>query len=510
MTTANPEPAAGAVSGSARHRLSLGMVLLLVGLYAAAIYLPFLGSSRTLTRHEADVAQCAEYMLHHDQWLVPHYEGHPWVHKPPLVTWLTVPVFALAGGFSEFAARLPAALSAIGLCMLMAGLAWRFYDPTTGLFAGLIQATMVYTYTQGRLAERDIELVLLLAAAQGVLAWHWRSGRMDLPLKPAVLFHVLVGLAILTKGPPAIALPGMTVIAYAVVRRSLKPLRAVLFTPAIVCSLVIGLWWYVAMIFLVGEHALQRWNYSWVQRFMGGFHTGREPLPFYLYMIPWLVLPWTIALIIGARRLIRKVRQPNQYLERFLWCWFFGGLVFLTLSVFKHQHYAFPILPPLTLLCAQLLRAHLEVKGRAARNFYIAVFAIALVAYDIVGGVVMPWRDHRQATVDFVRQEIPQIPADQPLYVVGLVQAAVYPYLDARHQCIYLRDQQEAKQMLAERAGETIWFLTYRKHLDQVRELGLDFQEVAHEPVHKRHPAPDTLVLGRLRAAAPAASSQQS
>jgi len=53
---------------------SFKIVLLIIVLYAAAIYLPFLGSGRTLTRHEVDVTQPAMVMLDGGSWIVPMYE----------------------------------------------------------------------------------------------------------------------------------------------------------------------------------------------------------------------------------------------------------------------------------------------------------------------------------------------------------------------------------------------------------------------------------------------------
>jgi 4-amino-4-deoxy-L-arabinose transferase-like glycosyltransferase len=483
-----------------RHRGALtgtfGGVAVLVILYAGALYLPFLGSGRTLTRHEAMIVQPAEHMRVHGNWLVPQYAGGPWVHKPPLMTWVTVPFLMVAGGFNEFAARLPEALTTIGLCVLMAGLAWRFYGWAAALLAGLIQATMVYTYTQGRLAESDMMLILLVTGAHGVLAWHWREGGMRLPLASAVLYHSLIGLAILTKGPPAIAFAGMTVVTFALVRRSLKPITAVLLTPALACSIVIGFWWYGAVTFALGDWAVGRWEYSYFQRFLGGYHMGTKPLPYYFYTIPWLVLPWTIALLLGARRLVQDARRPTAYLERFLWCWFFGGVVFVTLSVFKHKHYCFPVLPPLTLLAAKLMAEHGVREGRRAWRFYAAVFVVALVAYNVVGGVVMPRRDHRRATVEFVRSALTQVPDDVDLYLAGLAQSALYPYIE--RPCVYLRDQQEVEAAVNAPPADPMWVLTYRKHLGVVQRQGLRFEEVAGEPVRRKYPLPETLVLGRI------------
>ncbi len=189
--------------------------------------------------------------------------------------------FAALGGFSEFAARIPAAFSAISLCAAVAAVAYRYYGARAGLFAGLVQATCVYAFMQGRLGELDMVFASLVASALAVLAWHWGGGKFDLPVRSAILFHALVGLAILAKGPLAIILVGLPILGLCAVRSTLKPVRTVLFTPGIVFSLIVGFGWYVAIAIHLGSHAMGKWNYSYVARFFGGYHLNQAHTPLY-------------------------------------------------------------------------------------------------------------------------------------------------------------------------------------------------------------------------------------
>ena len=142
------------------------------------------------------VTHAAQRMLVDGEWIVPPFASGLWLDKPPLVNWLTAASFLAFGGFSEFAARLPAALSTIGLCILVAALAQRFLSWRAALFAGLVQATCIYTYAHGRLGELDMPFAFLMSAAYAVLAVHWSREDFALPWRAAVVFHTLAGLAV--------------------------------------------------------------------------------------------------------------------------------------------------------------------------------------------------------------------------------------------------------------------------------------------------------------------------
>ena len=494
-TAADSEPA---------RRKAPGWVIACVALYAAGVFLPFLGA-RTLTPHEVMVSHPALRILEDGHWIVPRFASGFWLDKPPLVNWLTAACFAIVGGFSEFAARLPAALSAVGLCVLMAVLAGRFFSTRVALLTGLVQASCVYMYMQGRLGEIDIVLALLLTAAHGVLLWHWGRGGFDLPWRASLLFYFLAALGVLAKGPVAVALLGATVIAYAIWRRTWRPIRAVLISPGVLVFVLVAGGWHVAAAYSVGAEALQEWNYNTIARFLGLHRLGSQSFFLYFRDIPWMVLPWTVALVLGARVLAAGYRGPDGPVHRFLWSWFLGGLGFLLLALFKHKHYAIPILPPLSILAALVIDAHLVKKGVHARRFYTIVFAVCLLGFAFVGGYVMPRQDHRRVTAEFVAGATAGVPADETLYVIGLAQSSAYPYI-AHKRCAYLDRLDDIRDELRERQ-RPMWVLSLRKYAQLAADRGLSFEQAAAEQPRRKHPEPETLVLGRLWESEPAASS---
>ncbi|MBW7905883.1 MAG: glycosyltransferase family 39 protein [Phycisphaerae bacterium] len=484
---------------SPQGELSLPAALAVVLLYAAAIYLPFLGGgSRTLTRHEVLISHPALQVLENGDWLIPHYTGRPWVDKPPLITWVTAGLFALTGGCNEVAARLPAALSAVALCVLIAALTARFYGNRAGLLAGLVQASCVYMYMQGRLGEIDMPFAVLVAGAHAPLLWHWGKGEQRLSALGAWTFHVMVGLAVLAKGPLGAILPVATVLCFCVFQRALWPLRAALLTPALFASVAIGLSWHVAVVTRLGWFGFERLWYTYFARAAGLHHLGSQNPLLYFYTIPWLVLPWSIVLLAGARTLARDAWPRSAWRERVLWAWLLGGLVVLTLTAFKHKHYCIPILPPLSILCGRLLAEHVERLGRVAQRLQFVAFAVALAAFTAVSGWTMPARDHRRETVAFVRDAVAAVPSGEPLYLVGLAQSAVYVYVP--RPCAYA-DTPEELARAAERADGPVWVLTTRANVDAGAAAGLAMDVARVEPPRRKLPEGEALVLGRLRIA---------
>lgn len=495
-------------------------LLLWVALYAAALHLPFLASYRALTHHEGMVTQPALRILENGAWIVPYYTYGRWLDKPPLLNWITAACFAVTGGFNPFAARLPAAASAIGLAVLIAAVARRFTDDRTALLAGLTQAASVYALIYGRLGEIDMPLTLLMAGAHAVLLGSWvprpyangqpalppatpggtrhPAGEFRLPLSAALAFYVLMALAVLAKGLLAVVLVGMTVLVFCLVRRTLRPLWGVLLTPAIACFVVLVGAWVAGAYWVAGDELTREWSKNNTQRFMGDINLTLQPFWTYLENLPWLALPATIWLIAGARLLYRETRRPGALFEQFLWCWFIGGLIFLHLSAFKHKHYAMPVLPPLSILAAKVMVEHIRLVPVHAPRFYGIVFACIAIAFAIVNATVMPQRDPRKETIAFVQQHVTPLPAQEQLFIIGLGQHAAYPYI--QRPCVYLPDDVAEAKHAVEELDAPAWVLTLRQYLDVAAREGLHFTEVAAEPPHRKVKPHEVLVLLRVGA----------
>src|SRR6267378_580526 len=86
--------------------------LLLLGAYCVVLFGFSLFSARTLTTHETVHCQNVREMRGDGDWVIPHYGGRPWLERPPLPFWLSVPVVAAVGD-GPAAYRLASILAAV-------------------------------------------------------------------------------------------------------------------------------------------------------------------------------------------------------------------------------------------------------------------------------------------------------------------------------------------------------------------------------------------------------------
>ena len=79
-----------------------------------------IGGTALLDPDEPVYAETAKEMIRFGDYLSPRIYNEFWYDKPPVFYWLVVGSLKIFGGFNELAARLPAALMAIGSILMTA------------------------------------------------------------------------------------------------------------------------------------------------------------------------------------------------------------------------------------------------------------------------------------------------------------------------------------------------------------------------------------------------------
>jgi 4-amino-4-deoxy-L-arabinose transferase-like glycosyltransferase len=341
--------------------------LLALALMGLVIFCWRLGAPGLMDPDEGRYAEIGREIYALKDWLIPHLNNLPYLEKPPLVYWLTGLSFG-ALGYTELAARLPVAISALGGVFLAYGLGRAFWGPAAGFISAVVLATCQGYVVLGRILTLDMTFSLLfnLAVALGYLAlsqarprlWTWA--------------YAALALAVLTKGPVAVVLAGIIWVIGAVflagagVKGSPYPRLTAIFRAETWRPLVQPrAWLLLAAVTLPWFIYVQGRYPEFFRFFILEQHFGRyltpaiHPEPFYYYvpvllglMAPWsFLLPWVLA----APR-----RDPQR---AFLLIWAAVVLLFFSLSRGKLPPYVLPALLPLALLLGGRL-ADLPDSGR--------------------------------------------------------------------------------------------------------------------------------------------------
>ena len=181
-------------SGWSLRGRSADLVLLL------AVSLPFLFLSLGLSFLDPDEGLYGEIvreMLTRGNWILPHFNGLPYLEKPPLYFWLSGVIVLLVGS-SEWAIRLGSALPALGTVLLVWRIGRRLYGSTAGLLAGLAMVSMAGIALYVRKASTDFLLVFCLTLA--VYGFIRDVGRPDRGWSRFLFVYLGAALGLLTKG----------------------------------------------------------------------------------------------------------------------------------------------------------------------------------------------------------------------------------------------------------------------------------------------------------------------
>jgi 4-amino-4-deoxy-L-arabinose transferase-like glycosyltransferase len=399
-------------------------VLLLLG---ALLYVAFIGLRDLWYPDELDIGEVARAMYLSGDWISPRRMGVIWVDYPPMIYWLGTLFSHLLGEMSAFSLRLPNALAAICTGVITCVAASRWFDARTGFWAGLCLLTLQYFLYQGNSYRPDILFTLFITAGMLVYA----QGAGDKPrwwLR--VAGFALLGLAMLSKGPLGLLLPGLVLTLWHGSRR--EWLRVLELGPLALISLAVYLPWFAATADAMGWSNIAYELYAQnLERFQDGSIRGHQHLSyFYYFKSMWLDMhPWSWLLPPALWWLLRSGRWRDPRIQLFLW-WFGAFFVFLSIAETKRQLYLLPAYPSVALLLGPWLanvgqagaERLLDAPGSRPLRIYSLILAIVFLALAIALFVLQARYSSIVAGLDLNEQkmEVARL-ARLPLAVTGIV-----------------------------------------------------------------------------------------
>lgn len=361
-------------------------------LFAAALVFHCLGNWALplIDRDEPRFAEASREMLQRGDYVVPFFNGRERFDKPPLIYWLQCASYRVLGE-NEFAARLPAAISAALLAVALAAWGARLFDPAAGWRAAIVFTTCMQTLIHARGAVADMTMVLFVTLAAWA-GWEWhRAASTGAGARHewgfALALGGSLGLGFLAKGPIALFPLGM--LWWSGLPRVASPRRhALQWACVLLLALGIVAWWGIPALVRthgefarigLGKHVVAR-SLAPLEGHGGGSMWGYlAALPFFFLTIWGTFFPWSIWLAGVTRHAFARAAACGS-IERYL---FVGSLLcvgIFTLVRTKLPHYILPAFPFLALLVAAWWR-DANRPAETFRRTAVASVAICIVLF---------------------------------------------------------------------------------------------------------------------------------
>lgn len=352
------------------------------------LYVVPLGVRPMVIPDEFRYAEIPREMLKTGNWVVPHLDGLRYFEKPVLGYWLNVIAIAVFGE-NAFAIRFFSAVAAGISALLLFFLARRYAG---GYFAGVLTAAVFLTclevFAVGTFSDLDSVFCMFLTAAMTLFFF---AHTEDRPWKKAcllVLSGIFCGLAFLTKGFLAFAVPAVTIIPFLIWQRRVRGMFKIVWAPVVTAALVALPW---CLMIYIREKDF--WHYFlWTEHIhrLISPKGGQHPEPFW-YFIPCILggaFPWTVlvpAVISGLRGThlgSRGAGSLKDPLIRFALCWLLLPFLLFSASRGKLSTYILPCFPPLAILVSTGLLKYFAAGKRKA--FTVAVHILSVIVAALV------------------------------------------------------------------------------------------------------------------------------
>ncbi|HUT46428.1 MAG TPA: phospholipid carrier-dependent glycosyltransferase, partial [Sedimentisphaerales bacterium] len=176
-------------------------------------------------------AEISREMLETGDWVVPHLDGLRYFEKPVLGYWLNAIGIAMFGE-NAFAIRFFSALAAGISAVILFFLARKYAGGyRTGIFVAVVFLTCSEVFSIGTISVFDSMFSMFLTAAMALFFFAHMEDKPRKRICLLVLSGISCGLAFLTKGFLAFAIPAVTVIPFLIWQRRAKEIFRILWVP---------------------------------------------------------------------------------------------------------------------------------------------------------------------------------------------------------------------------------------------------------------------------------------
>jgi 4-amino-4-deoxy-L-arabinose transferase-like glycosyltransferase len=352
-TSATPADDLGAFAARFKLTESYRPYLLLT-LLCLCLFAPGLARLPPTDRDESRFMQATKQMIETGDFVDIRFQDEARNKKPVGVYWLQAAAVAMAGKAhlaSPWLYRLPSALAAWLAVLATCAFGRRLFGPASGLAAGAMLATTLIVVAEAHLAKTDAALLCAVTLCLTSLGHVYLEGRAR--LAPALIFWIALAAGILIKGPVIVAVAGATIAALTIADRNLRWLLNLRPLEGVALFALVAAPWFLLQSSGPAPFLSSSFHEDILPKLIGGQEGHGAPPGTHTLLSLVTAWPWSV---LAPFAVIAAWRGRADPATRFCLAWLAPAWLLFELVPTKLPHYTLPLMPPLMLLTAALLR----------------------------------------------------------------------------------------------------------------------------------------------------------
>jgi 4-amino-4-deoxy-L-arabinose transferase-like glycosyltransferase len=362
--------------------------------FASILFIPFIGNIPLFDWDEINFAECAREMLVSDNYSSVQLYYKPFWEKPPLFIWMQA-ISMNVFGVNEFAARFPNALCGIITLLVIYRVGKKFYDAKFGLIWCFVYASTLLPHLFFKSGIIDPWFNLFIFSSVYYLIQHTNNPVGVFGVKTALFSGFFLGLALLTKGPAALILVGLTFTVFLVLVKFKKVSSIKYVALFFVAFLITGLSWFTIE-YLKGNGQIVKEFIDYQIRLFkteDSDHGG----PFIYHFIVLLIgcFPSSLFFILSFKS--SQNDTPFQlHIKKWMMSLFWVVLIIFSIVQTKIVHYSSLCYFPLTFLATYSIHKLLIGEYQWKKSFHVFFIVLSTLlgfVFILLGSIYIfiPW-----------------------------------------------------------------------------------------------------------------------
>jgi 4-amino-4-deoxy-L-arabinose transferase-like glycosyltransferase len=346
-------------------------------LISSLLFIPFIGNMPLFDWDEINFAECAREMLITNNYSDVQLYFQPFWEKPPMFIWFQAMCMNVFG-VSEFAARLPNALCGVITLLVLYKTGKELNDKKFGLTWSFVYASTLLPHLFFKSGIIDPWFNLFIYSSVYQLIKHTNNPVSHFGYKTAIFSGFFLGLALLTKGPAALLLVGLTVAVFFVLGRFKKISSFKFIATFFLAFIITGFSWFAIELLKGNAHVIKEFIDYQIRLFNTEDSDHGGPFIYHFVVLLLGCFPSSIFLILAHKK--SESDTPFQiHSKRWMMSLFWVVLILFSIVQTKIVHYSSLCYFPLTYLATYAIQKLLSSQYAWKMRLHILAVSISII-----------------------------------------------------------------------------------------------------------------------------------